>query len=113
MGIVKEYNRPVADAGRLMNVEDIGSTGVELRNFGLSIISSTEAAPFFLSAAGPRAGLVKTVVVTGGPSTGVLTLDGNASTINGSTDLDLGPVDAVDLVGLSTGAWAIVSLTTA
>ncbi len=112
MGVVKEYNRPVADAGRLDNVQALTSTGIDVLNFGLTTINTTEAAAFSLGN-DPKAGLRKTVVMLDGPSTGVNTLDGNGATINGSTDLDLGIADAVELIGLSTAAWAIVSLTTA
>ena len=112
MGILKQYSRMVADAGSLANVQALATTGIDVLNFGLTIVDTTEAAAFFLGA-DPKAGLSKTVVFIDGPSTGVNTLDGNGATINGSTDLDLGIADAVELIGLSTAAWAIVSLTTA
>ena len=107
MGIVKDYSRRVADAGRIDNVESIAAAGA-LKNFGLSVLTSTSTGTYNLGA--PVAGLRKTVAVTG--STAAATVDGNGATINGSTSLALGPSDAVELVGLSTGAWAIVALST-
>lgn len=104
MGIVKDYSRRVADAGRRDNVESVASTGA-LLNFGLSIVSATTGV-YTLGA--PVAGLRKTVVASGV----AIAVDGGSATISGSTSQALGSGDAVELVGLSTGAWAIVALST-
>lgn len=108
MAIVKQYNRPVQDAGRLDATENIDSTGLALRNFGLSVISTTGA----YALGNPVAGLRKVVVGVGASTGDTAEVTGAGATIAGSTSVSVASQDAVELVGLSTAAWAIVSLST-
>lgn len=111
MGIVKDYNRRVADAGRIDKVQALtaASTGTPVSNYGVTTISSTQAKTFQLAA--PKAGLRKTICATGGSTAGDVTIDGNGATIGGSTAVAFANAvsSAVELVGTSTSAWAIVS----
>lgn len=116
MGIVKDYNRRVADAGSLDNLQEVTSTGTELFNYGISTISGTTEAKSY-SLAAPVAGLRKTILVAA-PSTGniTVTLDSTGTDFLGSTGNSIvftggstAPVGA-ELIGLSTSRWAISSL---
>ena len=88
-----------------MAVQLAASTGLALRNYGLTVVSAT--GNFALD--NPIAGLTKTVV-----SDGVTcSITGNGALINAATGQTLEELDVVELVGISTGVWAVVALSTA
>lgn len=112
MSITKSYTRRVHDAGRMDNVQTLtaASTGTEVTNYGVTVVSaSTQAKTFQLAA--PRAGLRKTLALTGGSTAGDTTFDGNGATISGSTAISFatGVSGGAELVGISTGAWVMIA----
>ncbi len=120
MAIVKEYSRPVADAGRIDILETATtSTGVILSNFGVSRITQSGAAKTF-QIADPVLGLRKTVLIdsstaatalaTVGAGT-FLASGGSGGTLTSSSGA-AGTLKSVNLIGLSSANWAVVSETT-
>lgn len=92
MAIVKQYTRRVDDAGRMESLQTVDSTG-ELSNYGVSAVTST-GGTFTLAA--PVAGIRKTIVDTGSSASTIV--------VGGSTY-----AAPLELVGLSTSDWAVVS----
>lgn len=112
MAITKSYTREVHDAGRMDAVQTLtaASTGTEVTNFGVTVISASTQAKTFQMAA-PKAGLRKSLALTGGSTAGDTTFDGNGATISGSTQVSFATAvsGGAELVGLSTSAWAMVA----
>ncbi len=120
MAIVKEYSRPLADAGRLDAVQSVTtSTAVILRNYGISRITQAGAAKTY-ELADPISGLNKTVlidsataavgmaIVGGGDFVSAPAVGGDLASSSGTTGL----TRSVVLVGLSTADWGVVSAST-
>lgn len=97
MAIVKQYTRRVDDAGRIDDLQTVTSTG-ELTNYGVSAVASAGGS---FTLADPVPGVRKTIVDTGSTASTVI--------VGGSTYAAAG----LELVGLSTSAWAVVSGSTA
>ncbi len=96
MAIVKQYTRRVDDAGRIEAFQAVDSTG-ELTNYGVSAVSSAGGS---FTLADPVAGIRKTIVDTGSTASTII--------VGGSTY-----AAPLELVGLSTSEWAVVSGSTA
>lgn len=117
MGIVKQYTRRVDDAGRLDNLETLASTGSVL-NYGVSVITA-DGGVFTL--ADPEPGLRKTILIENTTAQTTMNIN-NASTAtvfqNSTEDgivastASAGTARYVELVGLSTAKWGIVSMST-
>ena len=111
MAITKAYTQEVHDAGRRDKVQALtaASTATAVSNFGVTTIASTQAKTFQL--ADPKPGLRKTVILTGGSTAGDITLDGNGSTISGSTQVSFANAvsGGIELVGLTTASWGMVA----
>lgn len=117
MGIVKEYSRPVADAGRIDKVVTHATTGA-LDNYGVSLITA-DGGVFTLGS--PRAGLRKTILIENTTAQTTLNIN-NASTAtvfqNSTEDgivastASAGTLRYIDLVGLSTAKWGVTSMST-
>ena len=118
MGIVKDYSRRVADAGRIDNLQSLtsASTGTQVTNYGATLINSTGSKTFQM--ASPKPGLRKTLVVVS-DSTGSDTTVTNASTSvtfltsTGNSIAFTGggsALQSAELVGISTSQWAVISL---
>jgi|SRR5690606_23619054 len=106
--VVKQYTRRVDDAGRMEKMQNLtaASTGTQVTNFGVTVINSTQAKTFQMAA--PRPGLRKAIAVVGASTDDITTLDGDGATIAGSTAVTFDGPGGVELVGISTSAWALV-----
>ena len=120
MAIVKEYSRPVADAGRIDIVETATtSTAVTMSNYGVSRLTQSGASKSF-KLQDPVQGLRKTIlidsstaatlVITEGAGT-FLASGGSGGTLTSSSGAT-GTLKSVNLIGLSSANWAVVSETT-
>lgn len=108
MAIVKQYTRRMDDAGSMEKVQSLtaASTATIIVNYGVTVISSTQAKTFQMAA--PRAGLRKSLAVVSASTDDITTIDGNGATIAGSTAFTVDGPGGVELVGTSTGAWALL-----
>jgi len=110
-GATFQGDEVTASAGFAEAVET-GSTGTELKGYGISAIGSTSGAKIFKLANMPAAGVHKILFATAGstantsaviPATTGITFDGTnrKATFNAAGD-------ALHLVALSTTRWAVV-----
>ncbi len=120
MAIVKEYNRPVADAGRIDRVQTLIETDVatNVLNYGVTtLVNTTDDSAFFVIDL-PVQGIRKTVIVDM-ESTGLVTLISPTTLITflGSTGNAVvfttgATPKSVELVGISATQWAVSSQST-
>ncbi len=120
MGIVKEYSRPVADAGRIDRVQTLIETdfATNVLNYGVTtLLNTTDDSPFFVIDL-PVQGVRKSVLADM-DSTGIVTLISPTTLITffGSTANAIvfttgATPKSVELVGISATQWGVVSQST-
>lgn len=117
MGIKKDYLRVVADAGVIEALVTSASTGT-LTNYGVSNITA-DGGVFVL--ADPVAGLRKTILINNTTAQTTLNINcaSTTTTFMGSTEdgivastASAGTNRSIDLVGLSSSEWGVISQTT-
>jgi hypothetical protein len=117
MGFIKNFSRVVADAGRIDALESLATTGA-VRNYGVSVITADGGV---FSLADPVGGLRKSILIENTTAQTTMNIN-NASTAtefqNSTEDgivastASAGTLRYIDLVGLSTAKWGVVSMST-
>lgn len=111
MAITKSYTREAHDAGRMDKIQSLtaASTGTVITNYGVTVISSTQAKTFRIAA--PIAGIRKSIAVITASTDDVTTFDGNGATLlEGSTSMAIDGPGGFEMVGISTSAWVLTGV---
>lgn len=118
MSIVKTYNQQVDAYGGSDVVQALTSTGTTVNRHGVTTITASSAGTAQFAIQGPTAGVRKTIIVDPNSTEDVVVVNQTTSvtffgtTANIATFSTGAGVKSLELVGLSTTSWAVVSKTT-
>lgn len=98
---------------------ETGSSGINLKNHGLSFVSATTGAPQVYTLAAPSAGIEKAIYCTFASSSDIVTVSattavaiGEITTTNAYRKIVFGSPGVVKLLGLTTARWTVLSVGT-